>query len=98
MHIPRCSVEEVGRIVEDRKPEMRREETRKAEKARRVETERDENVRDESGVGEEVDQKNSGDPCITVALANIRRNSPLSESDRGGFSPCLLYTSPSPRD
>ena len=51
-HIPRCSVEEVGRIVEDRKPEMRREETRKAEKARRVETERDENVRDESGGGE----------------------------------------------
>ena len=87
MRIPRCSVEEVGRIVEDRKPEMRREETRKAEKARRVETERDENIREESGVGEEVDQKNSGDPCITVVLANIKRNSLLSESDRGRFSP-----------
>ena len=40
MRIPRCSVEEVGRIVEDRKPEMQREETQKAEKARTVETEK----------------------------------------------------------
>jgi len=73
-----------GGKEEDRKPEMRREETRKAETARRVETERDENIREEKGG---TYQQNSRDPCITVALANVRRNSPLSESDRGGFSP-----------
>ena len=56
MRIPRCSVEEVGRIVEDRKQEMRREETRKAEKARRVETEKDESIRLEKGGGAEGEE------------------------------------------
>ena len=55
MCILRCSVEAVGRIVEDRKPEMLREETRKAEKTRRGKTERDEKISEEKGGGEEVD-------------------------------------------
>ena len=79
-------MEELGRRVEDRKPEMRREETRKAEKARREETERDENIREGRGRGGRY-QKKSGHSCISVALANLRRNSPLSESDGGRFSP-----------
>ena len=81
----------------------RREETMTAEKGRgeeirdgaiRGEKRRGETRRERREVGENgwdgrgrIYQENSGDPCITVSVANVRRNSPPSDSDRGRFSP-----------
>ena len=76
---------EIKRIRGGEKAENREDEKRRDEKRR------EEKRRDREGRGG-VYQEDSGDPCITVSLANVRRNSSPSESDRARFSPYVSNT------